>query len=491
MIPTLIILAAIAPNPNELSAAAIADAEQFIVDGKQSPFVFYIVADPTTNGVLRWVLSSTSLQPEIELCLPEQVAPNLYRIDIRNLGWRHEDWREVLNAHPYGGYSLLIRGDWLLTDILDCALSKSQHEDGIPTYDRLLYQGKPPTNEQELLTFWEIDNAKDRHRGTIEGDSQVNRRGRRWIEQRQRHGGYFYITRDSLALRVGSDPLEDPSGRTFTHDGSEAIIGFQKFSSASLEQGTVQFYYLSDGQGKTVHEAPVALVEDSTRFNNKPCITLWGSCLQCHIDPDGKAGIRKIDVNALAELSAKFGIWTLATDPNELASIRRFHLGSLARDISRAQEDYAAGVRLHTGWTPKELIEATESVIRGYDADLTLPKAALELGVSAELLKSRLIEYARLREGKATFGAPVGLLKLVNGGTCSRDLWAQQYTFLDQLVRNAHGGKDNAKPDRKRGVPQTNHRSTSTTPVSAGNSSGQRLRPQSRGNLVPTRRRRF
>ena len=312
-------------------------------------------------------------------------------------------------------------------------------------YDRgLLYRGKPPKNEAELLAFWEIDNERQRHRGAIEGVSQVNRRGRRWIETRDRHDGYFWITRDALALAVGTDPLEDPTGG-FKHDGSEAIIGFAKTSTESYESGAVQYYWLGNGAGNTVYEAPVALVEDSTRFRNVPSIRTWGSCLQCHVE-----GIRPIDANALVELHQKYGVFGVATDPNVLANIRRFHFGSLSRHISRNQEDYAAGVRLHTGWTPKELIEATQSVIEGYDAPLTLAKASLELGIQPELLREKLIAYSGLSEGKFAFGAPAGLLVLVNGGTCSRDLFAQQFSFLDGLVRQ---GETHATTPRTGTVP--------------------------------------
>ena len=470
MIPTLILAAAIAPNTNNLSAAAIEDSKQFVVDGKRSPSIYYIVADPVTNGVLRWVLTSSSVQPEVELCVPQPVAPNLYRIDIDALGWRFEDWKQVLSVHPYGGFSMLVRGDWLVTEILDCALSASQHEDGIPAYYRLLYRGKPPQNEQELLAFWEIDDVVTRRRGAIEGVSQVNRRGRRWIESRSRHDGYFWITRDSLRLNVGSDPLEDPSGKTFAHDGSEAIIGLNKVSSDGFTTGAVQFYHLGNGKGETVFEAPVQLVEDSTRFRNVASIRTWGSCLQCHVE-----GIRPIDENVVLSLNDKYGIWTVPADGKNnqvLADIRRFHFGDLSREIRRNSEDYEAGVKMVTGWTVRELIEATESVVRGYDAALTLEKAALELGTTADLLKTNLIEYSQLREGKFAFGAPAGLLMMAGGGTASRDLFAQQFSFLDNLVK--HGGVGTHAHGKDRG--------RSTLKVNSGTSPSAAVPPSGEGN---------
>ena len=442
MIPSLILAAALSPNTNDLSAAAVEDAKQFMitVDGvkKYNPSVYYVVADATTNGVLRWVLSSCSIQPEVELCVPVPVAPNLYRINLDNLGWDHTQWELILkHKHPYGGYSMIIRGDWLATDLLDAELSASRDPDGLSSYERLLYNGTPPQNEEEFFKFWEVDATK--LRGNIEGDSQVNRRGRRLVIEAQAYNGYAYFTRDSERLDTKSDPLERPEN-DFVHSGSEYIVGRQKFSSAADPEnntGIVQYYMLSqrndDGSNTRIVEAPVKLVEDSTRARGIASIRTWISCVQCHVD-----GLHEIDVNALLDLHRKYGILTLSTDPNRLATIRRFHFGNLNPEIRRGKEDYAKGVFIHTGWTPKELVEAIESVVRGYDANLTLPKLALELGVDSELLTEKVRGYSTLREGAPAFGAPAKLLELVNGGSCSRDLVEEQFEFVDNLVK--HGG---------------------------------------------------
>ena len=472
MIPTLILAAALSPNTNDLSAAAIEDSKQFVVDGKRSPSIYYIVADPVTNGVLRWVLTSTSIQPEVELCTPVPVAPNLYRIDIDSLGWDHAQWQLILeNKHPYGGYSMIIRGDWLATDLLDAELSASRDPDGLSSYERLLYNGKPPQNEEEFFKFWEVDATK--LRGNIEGDSQVNRRGRRLVIEAQAYNGYAYFTRDSERLDTKSDPLERPEN-DFVHSGSEYIVGRQKFSSAADPEnntGIVQYYMLSqrndDGSNTRIVEAPVKLVEDSTRARGIASIRTWISCVQCHVD-----GLHEIDVNALLDLHRKYGILTLSTDPNRLATIRRFHFGNLNPEIRRGKEDYAKGVFIHTGWTPKELVEAIESVVRGYDANLTLPKLALELGVDSELLTEKVRGYSTLREGAPAFGAPAKLLELVNGGSCSRDLVEEQFEFLDNLVK--HGGVGTHAHGKDRG--------RSTFKVTGGTSASAAVPPSGEGN---------
>lgn len=404
--------------PTSLATSAKEDRARF--PKEDYPYLYYLVADQTTAQVLTWVLSSTSTQQEIELCRPQRVAAGVWRMDVRDLGWRYEDWRQVLASHPYGGFSMLVRGDWLVTDILDTQLSASRHEDGMASYYRLLYRGEPPKTEAEFMARWEVDPDAERARGQIEGLSQVNRRGRRWIENRDRRRGYLWITRDSLRLDTESDPLERPDG-SFKHDGSEIIVGFEKFSSATQQRGAVQYYFLTDGEGRVVNEAPVQLVEDTTRFRNVPSIRTWGSCLQCHVE-----GIRPIEENALVELSEKYSTAIFSADPEKL---RRFHFGSLQRDISRAQEDYASGVMMHTGWTAEQLVEAVGSVVRGYDAPLDLRRASLELGVSTGTLQEAIQIHGRANP------VPAGIAVLAGGGECSRDLFSEQFGFLNSLLK--------------------------------------------------------
>jgi len=418
----ILLLAFIPPTagPEELTLSQAALNDRQLFSKADYPFISYLVADLTTAQVLSWVLSSTSVQPEVELCQPQMVVEGLWRIDTRSLLWRHKDWQEVLASHPYGGYSMLVRGDWLVTDLLDAQLSASQHEDGIASYYRLLYGERVPKTEQDFFKFWEIDTNAKRFQGQIEGLSQVNRRGRRWIENRDRARGYFWITRDSLTLDTESDPLERPDG-SFRHDGSEIIVGFEKFSSANQARGTVQYYLLSNGRGEVVNEAPVQLVEDSTRFRNVPSIRTWGSCLQCHVE-----GIRPIGTNALVDLQRKYE--TVVFSANDSA-LRRFHFGSLAKAVARSQEDYASGVMMHTGWTAEQLRDAVVAVVRGYDDHLDIDRAAVELGVETEYLRAKIREYGQANPIAA------GISMLAAGGKCSRDLFAQQYNNLNSILK--------------------------------------------------------
>ena len=316
-----------------------------------------------------------------------------------------------------------MRADWFITRVLDSALSASEYDDGVPAYLRLLYAGTPPKTEAEFVKFWDTDPDTQRHYGQIEGDSQVNVRGRRLIEWRDRHGGYFFVTRDSLRLDTKGDPLENPAQGQGKFDGSEIIVGVLKNSSTQYSRGAVQYYLLVDGSGNVVHEAPVRLVQDSTNFGGLPSIRTAGSCMQCHVE-----GIRPIDTNAVIDLQKKFGTAIFDSRPDEF---RRYHYVGLTEEVEAAQRQYARGVQLHTGWTGEQLSEAVKSVVDGYYENLSLQGAAEELGVKSARLRQTIVHYGQANP------IPAGISMLAQGGSCSRDLFEQQYSFLDSLLKQS------------------------------------------------------
>ena len=410
---------------SELTAIAAADYAK--VPETDHGQVYYLVADLDTARLLSFVMSSCSLQPEIELCQPGQVAEGLWRIDIGNLVWDLADWRQVLEHHPYGGYHTIIRGDWLVRELLDGELAASRAADGISAAHRLLYgSDNVPKSEGEFFKFWGVDDTPEFFTGVVEGLSQINRRGRRKIERRLAlRLNYFYLTRDSKKLDDDFDPLERPMDHKF--DGSEYIAGFQKFSSRVADgetenTGTVQYYLLADAQGNRVYSADVGLVEDYTRFRDITSVRDIGGCMKCHTK-----GLQPIEKNAIVELVNKYGAAIFDADDRDF---RRYHFSSQDVNIQRAQEDYARGLALHTGWTGEQLQEAIESIVRGYEADLTLKQASLELGVSPERLRDAVTRYS---DGGSD--VPAGVAVLVAGGPMSRDLFEQYFELLSSLLK--------------------------------------------------------
>ena len=58
-----------------------------------------------------------------------------------------------------------------------------------------------------------------------------------------------------------------------------------------------------------------------------------------------------------------------------------------------------------------------------------LPRAALELGVGPDVLQAAIRGYGQANP------VPAGVAMLAGGGRCSRDLFAQQFSFLDKVLK--------------------------------------------------------
>ena len=437
MLPLIIAVPLMIP-PGTLYEAAERDREQFqVVDEngqtRNSPTHFYLVADPVAANVLRWVLSSTSRQPIVERCWPVPVVPYLYRIDLNDLQWRREDWHTVLQNHPYGGYSLLVRGDWLIAELLDGTISSKASTDGVSSYERLLYGEQLPKTKAEFLKFWGVDEDVANARVVIDGNSPVAVAGLRWIERRDCLGEAedLWFTRDTQRLGTNS-PLERPGG-DFREDGSEYIVSRTKFSLDGTRTGRVQYYALAGGDGTIVREAPATLVTDFKQSRGRGVIVSPLSCIRCHVE-----GIRPLDRSefvTIVEDLKPLAITPLRTSAEALEALQLKHYNPLTKEQQRATEDYIDAVQMHTGGTPEMLVEAIDTILSGYDAPLSLERAAQELGVQPDLLKEKVLAYSTLRIGRTAQPAPAGMLSLVTGRKIPRALFEESFGFFDALLK--------------------------------------------------------
>lgn len=315
--------------------------------------------------VLAFVVASCSPQPVIERCTPRAVGPDLYHLDLRGLEWRYQDWHQLLEAYPYSPAELplVVRADWLLVHLTDATASAS--------YYRLLHRGTVPATRDEWLQLWGVSGDPALRFGLIEAASGVSKARTRWIENRPMLRGYAWGTRDVARLAPGRDPLEQPAG-DFGHDAEEWILGVPKLSTATGRRGVLQVYLLTDGKGKRVDKADTDVVEDATRFRGLAAVRTPGSCMSCHA-----RGLHHPSVNELRRLIAA-GVDTYAGLKTRDA-LERFHLGDVAKDIERGNEDFAAGVAMASGQTPDENAEALRAAVAAYDRPVDLAAAALEL----------------------------------------------------------------------------------------------------------------
>lgn len=382
--------------------------------------------DVNWEAATNLAVASTSREPNLNRQLPAMVSDRVYRIDLRSLGWDYYDWLKVVEKYPYSEQKnpLFIRSDWLVKQLSD----QSEND----SYLRLLVGGKnlPKTRDQALKLF-DVDVAKVRRLkldfGVIETDSQVAvQKGAtektRVLEFFEHFGGYASGTKDYFDILPDNSPLDKVDPSKTKHDGEEWIIGIAKVWTSERGRmkeggrGALQAYFLSDGNGNIVNEAPAKLVEDHTKFAGISSIRFPGSCVACHptgLNPPNRNGLKSY-LEGGARIAAK------DYDKQEFAE--RWHLTDSAKFIRRANEDFGGAVKFATGLEPEEAVRQYVAAIDHYRADVSLDRAAEELYTTPAELSAALAyasesidigaEATKLAHGKAVSRASFEVLYL-------------------------------------------------------------------------------
>lgn len=352
--------------------------------------------------VLAFTVCSCTRAEVIEHQLPVQVAPTVFRVDTRALGWIHSLPQLLKTKYPYstipGSSSLLIRADWFIATVLDQAESQE-------TYLQLLY-GSAPKTLAELLKLLEATPGSRYQHGHIESASGVSVAGTRLITTQPTAGRHdVWITFDSSEIAGESDPLEKLD-RSQKFEASEIIAMVPKSVASTGELGGLQVYALANAAGQLQQKAPANVVVDhhGTRgVEIRNCV----SCIICH-----EEGLRPLKVNALRQYITS-GAEAYA-DYKTQQEIERFHLTRVETLIDRQNEDYATILWAINQLTPAQNAQAMQAVIRAYDAGITLEKAARDTWSTPKELQLALANYGRL---------PSRLAQLAHGQTINRDSW--------------------------------------------------------------------
>jgi hypothetical protein len=370
--------------------AALATLDRGQFTAADLPYLYYITAEhlpvadrPLVETALRLVIPSMAPKQQIlERCLPKQVGPTLWRIDLRELHWDWHAWARLIARNPYHAEHnyFLQRADWLLLNLTDAHESQAYYE--------IAWGGKAPQTRDEALALLEVTADPDREFGLVEGQSGVSVQGVRLVRNLPAGRGYAWGTFDVLSLAADQDPLEQLEG-DFRHDGEEWIVGVPKTHLKTGVQCAAQMYFLANGQGRIVDRAPVDLVEDHTRFRNKPEIVSAASCIQCH--DTGLNDFTRNEVRSLREAGVRIG----AYDHDATEEVERFHLADVGKELARNNEDYAAFVRIACLCTTQEASQAFKAAINRYDRPLSLVDAARELGRDPEELRLAIANAAR------------------------------------------------------------------------------------------------
>ncbi len=399
-------------------AIAVADRQQF--PAQEWPYLYYFGFEHVPEAererlgkILQFAICSLNDRVVIEHQLPVQVGA-IYRIDTRALGWEHALPQLLHKHYPYshkeGVLPLVIRADWFVQFALD-------QDVGGNAYYQLLF-GEVPADLNGFLKLLEARTDSPLVYGHIEDASGVSESGTRLVTTVPTGTrSDVWITYDVAELNRDTDPLEHLDQK-FKHDASEIIGAIPKSLSSNGATGHLQVYALANAEGKLQAKAPANIVVDSNHTRGVE-IRNAVSCIVCH-----QEGLRPLKVNSLRTF-IQAGAEAYA-DYQQREKIERFHLTSLATLLARANEDYNTIIQAINGYTSEENAQAMLTVIRSYDAPVTLEQAAREQRVSVKSLKLALGYYGSL---------PARVAQLAHGVAIPRSSWEVEYRTVYHAVQ--------------------------------------------------------
>src|SRR5262249_9967163 len=410
------------------------------VDRRQRRFLRYFSLAPQYNAgfaeeelesyriAFAQLLNSLSWHPRITVPRAVDAERIVLRIDLRDYSWDANTWDRILAEYPYGiaagtsaaraamVYTLtrlpVIRADWFLATA--CRP---------PLYQDIL---QLPTNGGELERELRVDVAQDIQQERVAragfNGSGVSRNNR-VLERHDSILGVYWRTYDFDAVpqnlierdillpdrrNIFAYPLGPGAGdNTFQHAGGGIIF--------SLPNG-LHGFMLVNANGVRVDKAPVAIVSDPKRPDRQ--VETGISCMSCHV--------RGINVKD-DQIRDHVGRNAKAFRKADAETIRALYVPA-AKMRSLMEDDadrYRKAVEKCGGRVNVTAPIATLTV--RYEADLDLPTAAAEVGVTPEELRQRLAEGEGLTRN-------LGALATV-GGTVHRPVWVQAFADVARALR--------------------------------------------------------
>jgi hypothetical protein len=372
--------------------------------------------------VIAFTAASLSSKPYLGDQLPVAVpGTNLLRLDLLGLGWE-KTWPAVIRTHYVPAYRpdtahltqipLVVSGLWFVAALPDSNLTADGQY-------QLLY-GTPPKTDKEFRKFWAVNEKPDLFFGRIEGDSGVAVQRTRLMENHPTgNRGYSWQTYDSRAIAGATDPLENLAARPPKHDASELIAAIPKHYAG--QSGSLQAYFLADGQGKRQEKAPADIVTDSTGTRGVE-IRNTLSCIVCHTE-----GLRHPTLDQYRSYILS-GARIYTHDKATQQEIDRYLDSPIAKEINRNNEDYAAAVGLCNGLTPQQNAAAFRLLVQLYDAPLTLEQQARELYTTRDEWRLALGDYSR------TYQLTGRLALAAQDVPISREQWQASFALAQKVI---------------------------------------------------------
>jgi hypothetical protein len=361
-----------------------------------------------------------SLSWHAEVVVPRAVDPGrvLLRIDIRDYKWNVRVWQRIRAAYPFGVLPdspaarecaratecdlPYVRGDWFVATASRPPLYHDVLQ--LPDTDRKL--------EEQLHVDVLDDIQQERVARAGFNGSGVSRNNRLLERHESGFGGAYWKSYD-FADNVGRHNLfacplgPGPGARTFEHAGGEIIF--------ALPNG-LQGYLLVNGRGDRLDRGPTSIVSDPRRPDR--AVENGLSCMACH----ARGILPKADqVRPHVERNPN------AFPPAEAETIKALYPpeGRLRALFEQDAARFRAAVE-RTG----ARLTATEPVVAlaaRFEADLDLPTAAAEVGLTPG-------EFARRLEESAELARVLGPLK-VPGGTVQRQVFTDAFGDIVRVLQ--------------------------------------------------------
>lgn len=335
------------------------------------------------------VVNSLSLESGIVVPVAVDEEKTVFRVDITDLGWDAELWREIEEANPY-----FIEYDTPITQFLQAETRTTVpfvRADWFtfvatqpPLYHDIL--GLPATTP-ELERKLGIDPAANRLALRIAraGFQQSGvSRNNRMIERHSLSTGAYWESFDFSGNKERQSFFLFPLGPQnsfgdfsidfgFVHDGGEIIF--------NLPNG-LQGYYLTDARGNRLDKGPTNIVQDPSRRDQ--AVTNGISCMSCH---DKGMQIKEDQVreyvlsNIALPRDARDIIEETFPVKEDFAELQK---NDMQRFLDALEE---AGVDPNLKLAGEEIVSA---LFLRFERDLTLAQAAAEIGMDVETFKARL-----------------------------------------------------------------------------------------------------
>jgi mono/diheme cytochrome c family protein len=351
-----------------------------------------------------------SLSWNTSVVIPTAIDParTVLRVDIRNLNWSLDTWKQIEAANPY--FLALTSADAL------ACYDATQCQQPFIRVDWFVFAASKPPLYHAVLGIPETDveleqTLKVNASANIDQEQVIragfNRSGvsqnNRLIEWHKSPYGSYWKSYDFGGNTGEQNLFEHPTGPegddAFKHDGGELIF--------NLPNG-LQGYMLVDGSGVRIDKGPIEIVSDPKRPDKS--VTNGVSCMSCHYTgviskADEIGPLVRANPKAYDERDYLLAIYR---EPQELAAV----LDDDAKRFATAMEKIGITSLSRSG-------EPISAMAARFEQELDVFLVACEFGLPQDEFEKRLKASDAMAR---SFGS-----LLTPGGTIKRDVFATMF----------------------------------------------------------------